>query len=151
MPLTPSAIRNRRETATFEYAGEPVRIEYYASRMGSLTKERLEALEADAGALTDEYEAAAVIADLMLEYVAGWDLAEDDGTPMPYTAERMVRLIVEEDGADLVAAMLVAVGTDVRQRKASGMPTPDASSGTSSPMAGTASGRAASQRNTKSR
>lgn len=150
MPLTPSAIRNRRISLTFDYAGEPVTIEYYAARLASLNTARFEQLQADLADITDEHEAAALVADVLLDAVASWDLAEDDGAPMPLTRERLVQLIADEEGTDLVTDMLAAIAEDVRQRKGMGTPTPAPSAGISSPTgASTRGAMAASKRNTR--
>lgn len=150
MPLTPSAIRNRRIPITFDYAGEAVSIEYYAARLASLNTARFEQLQADLEGITDEHEAAGKVADILLDAVASWDLAEDDGAAMPLSRHRLVTLIADEEGTDLVTDMLAAIAEDVRQRKGMGTPTPAPSGATSSRKAASTSGEsAASRRNTR--
>lgn len=131
MPLTPSAIANRRATCTFTYAGERVTISYLAGRITSLSEDAAKAKQADLLRITaeDGEEAARrFLAAWVLDYLTSWDLVEDnpaeDGTPGPMLALDVDTLSSLDP--DFVGALLTAMFEDIQAGKASGT-TPSAS------------------------
>lgn len=134
MPLTPRAIADRKATCTFSYAGEPVTITYYAGRITSLTKEAVEAKQAELTTLAERGDAAGEIAARrylaawVLDYLTAWEgvveSVADDGTPgplLPLDVETLATL-----DPDFLIALLRAMVADTQAGKATGT-TPSAS------------------------
>ena len=131
MPLTPQAIKDRRASCTFTYAGESVTIGYRPGRItNNFSEEAFEAKQAEITRITtEEGEEAArhALAAWVLEYLASWDLVEsvnDDGTPGPALALDVATLASLDP--DFLSALLMAMFADIQAGKAIGT-TPSAS------------------------
>lgn len=107
-----SEFQSIRKKVTVDLGGdEPLIVEYYPAKLTRPLQRRLEAQQVavkakiDAGEELSQDEAAAGAA-LLIELAAGWNLTEDDGSPIPITAE----VLLDRVGYLAVNAITEAIG-----------------------------------------
>lgn len=144
MPITPSALRQRRAVCHFEYMGETVTAEYYPASLGPETGPQLKGWIARATVAQerqDEDEARATLYEFgvwICAILAAWDYLEDAPDPttgaavmVPITPERLADEMARFP--DFIMAVLVAIIQDRARGNVNGTTSPAPSGATSSP------------------
>lgn len=90
---------------TFEYDGEPVRIEYSTKRAGASFEENRHLLDSN-----DPDDKGKAVENMIASCVVSWDLNDEDGNPLPLGSDSVEDLLPE-----FVVAVGQKIGADFRQ------------------------------------
>ena len=87
MPIRLSDLAAKTRTVTVDFEGTPIEVTYLPGRMTMATQQRLQkSTELPAGKANRE------LATILAELVAGWDVTDDNGAPLPVTEELVRQL-----------------------------------------------------------